>query len=226
MPDTPQSFPPLENPMHLDDVLPTDGTSLRANDAPPFLIWLARRLLRLFGWTLYGQFPNTPKCVIATAWHTSNWDGVMMLTTAYALGLRPQWVVKAEWTRGLVGPITRAFSGIGVDRANSRDLVPQLVARINERETVALVIAPEGTRRKTDHWKTGFYWVAHGANVPIVLSFIDFKHKRVGIGGTVMPTGDIAADMERIWSVYRQVEPKDLSRMSEMRLRPHQTKDS
>lgn len=211
-------------PVHLDTVSPTDGLSRRTAEIPHWVTQLARLILRLTGWKLYGEMPNADKCVIAAAWHTSNWDGLWMLLTAWAFGVRPVWMVKHEWTKGAVGGIVKALGGMGIDRSRSQNTVDEVVQQFASRDHLALVIAPEGTRRKAEYWKAGFYWMAHGANVPLVLSFLDYPHHRLGIGGTITPTGDIEADMERIWAFYRQITPRDPDKKSDMRLRPAQIK--
>lgn len=210
-------------PLHLDQVLPTDGISLRPRQASPFLIWLAHVFLRIGGYQLYGQLPNIDKFVLAAAPHTANIDGFWMLVTAYAFGLRPLFLVKHEWTKGVMGPLVRFFGGVGIDRKRSRNAVEGMADIIHTTDRIMFVISPEGTRRKTDHWKTGFYWIAHSANVPIICGFLDYKHRRFGIGPVIYPTGDISADMELIFDFYRNITARHPEKLGEMRLRPHET---
>jgi 1-acyl-sn-glycerol-3-phosphate acyltransferase len=215
----------LYAPLHLDQVLPTDGTSQRKRQAAPFWIWLARLFLRIGGWKLYGHLPDIDKFVLAAAYHTSNWDGFWMLCTAYAFGLRPQFLVKHEWTKGFFGPLVRFFGGVGIDRKRSRNAVEGMAEIIRNADRVMFVISPEGTRRKTDHWKTGFYWIAQNANVPIICGFLDYKYRRCGVGPVIIPSGDINADMEQIFDFYRQTNAKHPEKSSDMRLRPYTTKE-
>jgi 1-acyl-sn-glycerol-3-phosphate acyltransferase len=142
-----------------------------------------------------------------------------MLVTAYAFGLRPIFLVKHEWTKGVMGPLVRFFGGMGIDRRNSRNAVEGAVDLMNQAERIMFVISPEGTRRKTDHWKTGFYWIAHGANVPMVCGFLDYKHKRSGVGPVIIPTGDIDADCALIFDFYRNITALHPEKASDMRLR-------
>jgi hypothetical protein len=211
-------------PLHLDEVWETDGVLQRPPEVARWLVGLARLILRVTGWKLYGQLLNEPKLVLAAAFHTTNWDGFWMLVAAFALGLRPMWMVKIEWVHGPLGWLVKFFGGLGIDRSHSRDSVQQAVDLIHERKRIVLVISPEGTRRRTDHWKTGFYWIAYKAQVPIVCGFLDYKYKRLGIGPALMPTGDIEADMETIWTFYRNINARHPEKASEMRLRPSQNR--
>jgi 1-acyl-sn-glycerol-3-phosphate acyltransferase len=209
-------------PLHLEEVWETDGVLQRPREVAPWLVGLAHLILRVGGWRLYGQLPDVPKMVLAAAFHTTNWDGFWMLVTAFAFGLRPMWMVKIEWVRGPLGWLVKLFGGLGIDRSHSRDSVQQAVDLIHERERIVLVISPEGTRRHTDHWKTGLYWIAYNANVPIVCGFLDYKHKRLGIGPVLIPSGDIDADMETLWAFYRNTNARHPEKVSDMRLRPGQ----
>lgn len=210
-------------PLHLDEVWPTDGGLQRPPEVPRWLRGLAHLLLRIGGYRVYGQVPNVPRMVLAAAFHTSNWDGFWMLVTAFALGVRPTWMVKIEWVNGPLGGLMKFLGGLGIDRSHSRDAVQQAVDLINEREKIVLVISPEGTRRRTDHWKTGFYWIAYNAQVPIVCGFLDYGKRRFGIGPALMPSGDIDADMEIIWDFYRNTTARAPEKVSTMRLRPSQS---
>jgi hypothetical protein len=226
---TPDTAPVLETyalPIHLDQVWETDGVLQRDVEVARWLVWLGRAILRVSGWKLYGQLPAVPKLVLVAAFHTTNWDGFWMLVAAYSLGVRPRWMVKIEWVRGRLGWLVNIFGGLGIDRSHSRDAVQQAVDLIHDEKSIVMVISPEGTRRKTDHWKTGFYWIAYNANVPIVCSFLDYKYKRIGIGPVVIPSGDIDADMETMWAFYRNINAKHPEKVSEMRLRPSQHRAS
>jgi 1-acyl-sn-glycerol-3-phosphate acyltransferase len=206
----------------LTEYRPTDGTSLRKPDVNPVLSFIGRGMLRLMGFRIYGQVPDAPKFVLAAAPHTSNMDGFIMLFAAWAFRIFPDWMVKAEIVKGPFGWLILKGGGMPIDRSASRNVVDQAVECFNERDQIMLVIAPEGTRRKTNYWRTGFYYIALKANVPIGLGFIDYKHKRVGIHSVFMPTGDIEADLEYMWSVYRQIHARFPENYTEMKLRPHE----
>lgn len=167
--------------------------------------WLARLgrwLLRLSGWRLVDNRPPGKKYLVIGAFHTSNWDFFLALPTMMALGLRPRWIGKAELFRGPLGPIMRFLGGIPVDRSVRSGFVQQMVHQFRTRDEFVVVIAPEGTRKATDHWKSGFYHIAVQAGVPIALGFVDYCTRTVGIGDYFTPSGDIEADWERIRAFY------------------------
>lgn len=209
----------------LNQVLPTDGVALRPREIPRPLIWFARGLLRLMGWRLAGQFPDYPKAVVIGYPHTSNMDGLLMLLTAWAYGVKPLWMVKIEMLRGPLGKILPWLGALGIDRRASNDMVQQAAQQIQQAERAILVISPEGTRRKTDHWKAGFYWIAHSAGVPIICSFLDYKNHRVGMGPGFMPSGNIQSDLEPVFAFYQQMTGRNPDQMGTLRLRPGQQKD-
>lgn len=171
--------------------------------------WLGRAWLSAFGWKVEGGPPAAKKAVIVAAPHTSAWDFPFTLATGAVLGLEMSWLGKESLFRGrLRGAIMRWLGGIPVDRAKRSDVVGHVVDRMNERESLHLVLAPEGTRGKADRWKTGFYHMAQGADVPIVLGYLDYARKRAGLGELFFPTGDIHADMRKIRAFYKNVTPK------------------
>jgi 1-acyl-sn-glycerol-3-phosphate acyltransferase len=172
------------------------------------LSWLARRILALFGWRLVGALPATPKYVIIAAPHTSNWDFIVAILAAAAFGLRINFMMKDELFRPPWGWFFRALGGIPINRRSNNNVVQQMVQRFAERERLALVIPPEGTRSKVTKWKTGFYYIALGAGVPILLGFADFARKQVGSGPLITPTGDIEADLAGIRAFYSGIVGK------------------
>ncbi|RMG67109.1 MAG: glycerol acyltransferase [Calditrichaeota bacterium] len=169
----------------------------------PFRL-LVRLLLALGGWKLELELPPAPSYVIIGAPHTSNWDWVMMLLGKWATGLRVHWAGKHTLFRRPFGPLMRRLGGIPVDRTSSTNLVDQLVAAFASRPDFRLIIAPEGTRKPVDRWKSGFYYIALGAGVPIALGYFDLQRKAFGIGGWIVPTGNVAVDLERIRAFYRR----------------------
>lgn len=167
----------------------------------------ARLFLRLLGWQVVGNLDDYPKCV-AVSQHSSNWDGMFAVMGSYALNIRTHFVGKKELFWGPLGPIFRFFGGIAVDRSQRGAFVEQLVNRFNEEESFILMVAPEGTRKKAEYWKTGFYYIALGANVPIAQGLLDYKNKRVGIGKILIPTGDLEQDMETLRQYFADVTPR------------------
>jgi len=159
----------------------------------------ARILMRLLGWRIDGTLPDLPKYVVIGAPHTSNWDYVLFLGVMFSLRMNVRIMAKAEVFRFPVGWFFRYCGGVPVDRKRSTGLVEQMVHAINESETFILTISPEGTRHYVTEWKKGFYHIAKGAGVPIVMGQIDGRHKTVHIlKEPFHPTDDIEADMKAI----------------------------
>jgi 1-acyl-sn-glycerol-3-phosphate acyltransferase len=158
--------------------------------------------LTLLGWRLDQRLPDTHKYLIIGAFHTSNWDMPLGLLGLWALGLKPRWVAKHTLFRWPLGPFLKAIGGIPVDRRAHTGFIDRIAAAYDACDELVVTIAPEGTRSKTDYWKTGFYYIAIAAKVPIALGYIDYPNKRLGIGGMLNPSGDIEADMAIIRDFY------------------------
>lgn len=188
----------------------------RANTQRSLSYYLGRLYLGFFGWKTEGQVPEGRKFVIIAAPHTSNWDLPFTLAVGYVLGLQIRFLMKHTMFWGPFGPFFRWLGGIPVNRTARHNLVEQCVTIIQEREELVLIIPPEGTRSKVRYWKTGFYWIAHGAKVPILLGFLDYKRKVGGLGPTMYPTGDLKADLEQIRDFYRGISGKHPSQMGEI----------
>ena len=134
--------------------------------------------------------------------HTSNWDFVMMLAITWRAGVSAKFLGKDALFRGPFGPLMRALGGIPVDRSHPHGLVDELVDRIAAGERFFLVVTPEGTRSKRPYWKSGFYYIALEAGLPVTLGFVDRSTMTVGLGETIRLTGDMSADMSRIRAFY------------------------
>lgn len=175
-------------------------------------------ILKLAGWRIVGEIPG-PKSVLIGAPHTSNWDLFIALLTFWTLSIPARWVGKHTIFRWPIGGLLRRLGGIPLDRTTTRDFVRQVVEWFERESELTLVIAPEGTRSRRDHWRSGFYWIAHGAGVPIALGFADYANRIGGIGESFMPTGDTEADMERICAFYADKTGKHPEKRSPVRLR-------
>lgn len=164
--------------------------------------------LRATGWQVVGALPaDTPKCVLIAAPHTSNWDLPYTLMVAFVLRLDIYWMGKASLFRFPFGPVMRWLGGIAVDRSRNTNLVAASAAAIVAAAgPLQLVVPPEGTRGRTRLWKTGFYFIAQQAGVPIVLAFIDYEKKIGGLGPLFVPTGDVDADMATIKRFYAPIK--------------------
>ena len=193
----------------------------RPPDIPLPVYWLASFILWIAGWRYAGGLPNLPKMVIAAGPHTTNWDGFWYLVMTAKMRLRAHVIMKAELTRvPIVGWVFKLFGGIPVERKSSQNLVDQMVQEFKRRDKLALVIAPEGTRKHTEFWRAGFYWIAHQADVPIALAIMDYKNKTLGFYGVLKTTGDIHADMEVIAKVFAEhAVPKNPENFGPIRVR-------
>ena len=172
---------------------------------------LSVAFLRAAGWTLQGQLPaDQPKCVLIAAPHTSNWDLPYTLMVAFALRINIYWMGKQSIFRWPFGAVMRWLGGIAVDRSQSTNLVAASARALRAADgRIALVVPPEGTRSKARHWKTGFYWIAHEAGVPIVMAYMDYPRKLSGLGPVFRPSGDIEADMVQIKAYYAPYKCKN-----------------
>ena len=168
----------------------------------------SRGFLRLNGWTVEGSLPvEARKCVLIAAPHTSNWDLPYTLMVAFVLHLNIYWMGKHSLFAFPFGPVMRWLGGIAVDRSRNTNLVSASAMALKAADgPVQLVVPPEGTRGRTTHWKTGFYYIALEAGVPIVLAYMDYARKVSGLGPVFVPTGDIDADMAEIKRFYAGVK--------------------
>ena len=171
--------------------------------------WLSRLILRLLGWQIEGKAPAAPKYVLIAAPHTSNWDFPFTLMVCFALRMPVYWMGKASLFPPVLGGIMRWLGGIPVERSRQGNLVQSTVDAFQRSTRLTVIIPPEGTRSKVTHWKTGFYYIAQGAGLPIALGFLDFKRKRAGVERLFEVTGDIEADMVKIQAFYANITGKN-----------------
>jgi 1-acyl-sn-glycerol-3-phosphate acyltransferase len=166
--------------------------------------WGGRTLMRLTGWRFTGEgFPDLRRFVLIVAPHTSNWDFIVGVQAMYALGIRGTFLGKDSLFKFPLGIVMRFLGGIPVDRTSSRDVVTQSADQVANADRIILVLAPEGTRKRTDTWRTGFYWIARKAEVPIVPVAFDFSRKAVHIFAPFTPTLDAESDMAALKALYR-----------------------
>ena len=174
--------------------------------------FVCSQIFRLKGWSYDQNLPaDIRSFVIVGAPHTSNWDFVPAMTLVYRSGLNAKFVIKNEWLRFPIGLALKPIGAIGIDRnkiksgavKSSTDLMAHL---FEDNKDISLMIAPEGTRSATDEWKSGFWHIAHKANVPLALAFADYKTKRAGIG-LILHTSDFEKDMRTIMDFYRSIHP-------------------
>lgn len=167
--------------------------------------------LKLTGWKLDGQLPpGGERSVLIAAPHTSNWDLPYTLMVAFALGLNVRWMGKQSIFKFPFGGIMRWLGGIAVDRSKSNNLVAASAESLMQSaQPFQLVVPPEGTRSKTRYWKTGFYYIALTAKVPIVMAYMDYSRKVSGLGPIFQPTGDVEKDMAEIKAFYAPFKGKN-----------------
>jgi len=171
--------------------------------------WISVVTLRLLGWQVQGQAPEVNKYVLIAAPHTSNWDFPLTLMVCFALRLRVYWMGKSSLFPPVLGGVMRWLGGIAVNRDKSGNLVQATIDAFNRAERLTVIVPPEGTRGKVSHWKTGFYYIAVGAQVPVLLGFMDFKEKIGGVAQLFYPSGDIDRDMLEIQQFYRHITGKN-----------------
>jgi len=160
---------------------------------------IAYGLLWLGGWTVVGQRPEAPQAVLIAAPHTSNWDGIWGLIAKVAIGFdHVRFFGKQSLFWFPLGNVLRALGGIPLNREQAGGAVAQAVALFESGEPLLFGLSPEGTRKKTDHWKTGFYRIAMRANVPVVIAGFDYANRRVVVGETIPLTGDPERDLDRM----------------------------
>ena len=173
-----------------------------------FMRWLALIIFKVSGWKAAGQRPSLPKYVIIAAPHTSNWDFVYTICLAFILGIKPLIMMKRAWFRWPMAPFLRWLGAFPIDRSGSQNVVAQSIQAFNEHTRMVMVVPPSGTRKKVMYWKTGFYHIARGAGVPVVLGYLDYRQKVGGIGPTVHITGHMEADMKTIRGFYADIKGK------------------
>ena len=183
--------------------LPPSAPRVKPN---AFARWLGRTALRLGGWRMVGAFPDIPKLVLIGAPHSSNWDGVWGFAAKLALGLDIKILGKDSLFKvPLLGPALRQMGVIPVDRRAAHGVVEQSAEMIRRAEKFWYGLAPEGTRKPVERWKSGFWKIAKAAEVPVLPAYFHYGHKVIGIGPPFELGEDMAADMARIRDWYRGV---------------------
>jgi 1-acyl-sn-glycerol-3-phosphate acyltransferase len=184
---------------------------------------LANFLLPLMGWQVESPLPDVRQCVLVVAPHTSAWDLPIGLVCAHALGLFARWQVaymaKHTLFRGSLGVFMRLTGGIPINRTAAHSVVDQMAEAFQTHERLMLAITPEGTRKHTGYWKSGFYHIALKAGVPIVPAFLDYGRRVAGVGEPLMPTGDVEGDLAVLRQFFSKVTAKFPHEVGEMRFK-------
>ena len=166
-------------------------------------------IFRLRGWKLKGEIPaGLNKCVIIGAPHTSNWDFVFALGALHLFGYRVNYMIKKELFVFPLAYLLKKSGGIAIDRKSNHHIVDEMASRIAASDQMYLVMAAEGTRKRVDHWKSGFYYVAMKANVPVIAGFLDYAKKEAGFSPVVQLTGNVENDMLKFRDFYKDITPR------------------
>lgn len=163
---------------------------------------IARLIIRLCRWETIGEVPAIDKAVFIAAPHTSNWDGFWLLVYKVAIDVDVRFLGKHTLFWWPLGSILRAFGAIPIDRRKASNIVPQLISTFESEDKLFLALSPEGTRKWIPYWKTGFYRIADAANVPIVLAFIDYEKRQMGIGPMLPPQTSLEDTLTAIREFY------------------------
>lgn len=162
-------------------------------------------LAALGGWRYVGDVPKVRKAVCLAMPHTDNMDGVLLVLLTRSMGIRIEWMVKDTWGKGITGPLIRGVGGVPIDRSRPNGMVGQMIEAFADTDDLLLVIPPEGTRSRTEYWKSGFYRIAVGAGVPVIPGLLDYRSKTGTLGEPIAMTGDVRTDMDRIRAHYGDV---------------------
>jgi 1-acyl-sn-glycerol-3-phosphate acyltransferase len=165
-----------------------------------------RLVLRLMRFRVEGEIPDIPKMVIAVAPHTSNWDFVVGMGVMFALDLKLSFLAKHTLFRGPFATILRWMGGIAVNRESPEGVIDQAVEAFANVDRRLLAIAPEGTRKRVAHFKSGFLRIARAARLPVLLATFDWGKRRVVLGPLAPLSDDLGADLARIEAYYAPVK--------------------
>jgi len=164
---------------------------------------LSKWILNILGWTIHADYPDVKNYVLIAAPHTSNWDFPLGILAAKAINLKVHWMGKHTIFRWPFAWFFRALGGRPVHRDQALNVIQEMADLFAHSGQLILALAPEGTRTRTDHWRTGFYYIAWAAKVPIAMGYLDYGQKQVGLGGTFYPGDDIEAVFSQIRQFYK-----------------------
>ena len=180
-----------------------------------FKKWFGRNYLKMRGFTFVGKFPEgVKKSIIICAPHTCIEDFVIGRCFFWMEGREAKFLIKKEFFRFGLGGLLRKIGGIPVDRSRGNNMVAKTAMVFHQYDELNIVITPEGTRKRVEKWKRGFYYIAELAQVPVVLGFIDFKTKRCGYGPSFIPSGDFDKDWPLLENFYRGMQGKTPGRFN------------
>lgn len=165
--------------------------------------WIGRSVLRLGGWRVVGEIPPVGKLVVIAAPHSSNWDGIWGMAAKLALGVDIRVLGKAQLFWWPLSILLRRLGVIAVDRSRPQGVVEQAIELVRGAERMWFVVAPEGTRKPVKEWKRGFWKIADGAQVPVLMTYFHYPERIIGFGPLFHTTGNMGADMAAVRAWYR-----------------------
>lgn len=167
------------------------------------------------GWSFEGEFPNFPKAVAIVSPHTSNYDGLYAFLAMLGIGIEVTIFGKDSLFKSPLKHLLKWIGVIPVKRDTPQGLTQQIVQAIHERDKIWVAMAPEGTRKSAKKIRSGFYHIALGANIPVVMFAFDYDHKVIRCLGSIEMTGDYESDLHKILEYYRgKISPKNISRLA------------
>ncbi len=182
---------------------------------------ISKLIFKIFGWTFKDHVGGGyNRCVMIAAPHTSNWDLVFARAAFSLMNIPIRYTVKDDWMKFPFNLIFGPLGAIAIDRTPKKpgdprpSMTESMINMFNNRNELVVMVTPEGTRALRTKWKTGFYHVAVGANVPIGLGYLDYKNKVAGVGKVVYPSGDIDKDMKEIMDFYKPIQGKHPEKFS------------
>jgi 1-acyl-sn-glycerol-3-phosphate acyltransferase len=170
---------------------------------------IGRFLLWCYRWRIEGEVHNAKKFMVILAPHTSYWDFLTNMGTMLALGVHNRWFVADAFCWWPLGNFMRWLGGIPIDRSTHHDLVSFTISKFADHDELILAVYPEGTTRKAEKWKTGFWHIARGAGIPIQFLAVDYKKRSSIFGPVFTPSNDIKADIKKIQRYFKDVTPRD-----------------
>jgi 1-acyl-sn-glycerol-3-phosphate acyltransferase len=159
-------------------------------------------LLRASGWKLAGALPDVPKLVLIAAPHSSWWDGIWGLLFRSALGADIAFMAKRELFSGPLGWLLRRAGGIPIERSSASGVVEEMSERFAASDRLWLGITPEGTRKRVEKWKNGFWHIARAARVPILPVYFDYPSRTIGLGPLFEPSSELDRDVAALRAFY------------------------
>lgn len=178
----------------------------------PVLRWISAGILALIGWRAIGKPMAEQRFVLIGAPHTSNWDFPLMLMVVLRLQLKLHWMGKSTLFMFPFGSFMRWLGGIPIDRSQHHGVVDQVVQQYRDNAQLVVLVPPEGTRKKVQNWKTGFYHIANNAGVPILMGYLDAGKKEAGLADFFYPTGNVEDDVRAVRAFYadkRGIRPEN-----------------